>query len=54
MKLYSSGRGEELAITKLFVAEEGKTQVLERQSFDNDKLLQDILEIFPEFIALDD
>lgn len=41
-------------MTKLFIVEGGKTQVLEKQSFDNEKLLQDILERFPEVIALDD
>lgn len=39
---------------KLFIVEEGKTKVLEDQGFDNEKLLQDVLEKFPEFIALDD
>lgn len=39
---------------KLFVVDAGKTIVLENQSFDNEKLLQDVLERFPEFIALDD
>ena len=39
---------------KLFVIEGDKTQVLERQTFDNEKLLQDILEKFPEVVALDE
>ena len=41
-------------MTKLFVVEAGKTQTLESQYFDNEKILQDILERFPEVIALDD
>ncbi len=41
-------------MTKLFIVEGGKTKVLEDQGFDNEKLLQDVLEKFPEFIALDD
>jgi len=41
-------------MTKLFILEGGKTRVLEEQGFDNEKLLQDVLEKFPEFIALDD
>jgi len=39
---------------KLFIVEGGETKVLEDQGFDNEKLLQDVLEKFPEFIALDD
>jgi Holliday junction resolvase-like predicted endonuclease len=41
-------------MAKLFVVEGGKTEVLEAQPFDNETLLQDILEKFPEVIALDD
>jgi hypothetical protein len=41
-------------MSKLFVVEGGRTKVLENQNFDNEKLLQDVLEKFPEFIALDD
>ena len=39
---------------KLFIVEGGETRILEDQGFDNEKLLQDVLEKFPEFIALDD
>ncbi len=39
---------------KLFLVDAGKTIVLESQSFENEKLLQGVLEKFPEFIALDD
>ena len=39
---------------KLFIVESGETRILDDQGFDNEKLLQDVLEKFPEFIALDD
>ncbi len=41
-------------MAKLFVVGEGKTQILEPQSFDNESILQDILEKFPEVTALDE
>ena len=39
---------------RLFIVEGGKTRVLVNKDFDNESLLQDILEKFPEFVALED
>ena len=41
-------------MTKLFIVEGAKTHTLEPLSFDNEKVLQDILESFPKVIALND
>lgn len=41
-------------MTKLFVVEGNQTKVLDQQAFDNEKLLQDVVESFPEVIALED
>lgn len=41
-------------MNRLFIVEGGKTRVLVNKDFDNESLLQDILEKFPEFVALED
>lgn len=41
-------------MSKLFIVEGNQTRVLDQQSFDNESLLQDVVERFPEVIALDD
>ena len=41
-------------MNKLFIVEGDETRILDDQGFDNEKLLQDGLENFPDFIALND
>lgn len=41
-------------MSKLFIVEGNQTKVLDQQAFDNEKLLQDVVERFPEVIALED
>ena len=41
-------------MSKLFVVEGSQTKVLDQKAFDNEKLLQDVVEKFPEVIALED
>ncbi len=41
-------------MSKLFIVEGNQTKVLDQKAFDNETLLQDVVERFPEVIALDD
>ena len=41
-------------MTKLFIVEGDQTKVLDQKAFNNEKLLQDVMERFPEVIALED
>lgn len=41
-------------MSKLFIVEGNQTKVLDQKAFDNETLLQDVVERFPEVIALED
>jgi len=41
-------------MSKLFIVEGNQTKVLDQKAFDNEALLQDVVERFPEVIAQDD
>ena len=41
-------------MSKLFIVEGNQTKVLDQKAFDNETLLQDLVERFPEVIAQDD
>lgn len=41
-------------MSKLFIVEGNQTRVLDQKAFDNETLLQDVVERFPEVIALEE
>lgn len=41
-------------MSKLFIVEGNQTRVLDQKAFDNETLLQDVVERFPKVIALED